>query len=286
MLVIDGHGSHLSAKFEEYAKGNGIITICLPAHSSHLTQPLDVGCFSVLKKRYGAEIDLFIKARITHITKPEFFLAFKSAFRKTFTQENVLSGFRGAGLIPFDPQTVLSKLDVKLRTPTPPETADGLPSPWVAKTPTTTREALSQSTLIQDRVKRHQGSSPTPILSAVEQLAKALVANSHTLTLIQAKCTMLEEANKALSKRRRAKRTRLQAGGALNGSQAREIMSEKGIVEEEGRDEEEDGGSRKRPRTGGRHCGICRKAGHNSRTCPEGGQTDSSSDAGSWNSSD
>jgi hypothetical protein len=92
---------------------------------------------------------------------------------------------------------------------------------------------------------------------------------------------MLEDANEALSKRRRAKRTRLQDGGAISGSQAREIMAEKGVIEEEGRDEGEESGSPKRRRTGGRHCGICRKAGHNSRTCPEGSQIDSSSDAGS-----
>jgi hypothetical protein len=39
MLVLDGHESHVSAEFEEYCKENNIITICLPPHSSHLTQP-------------------------------------------------------------------------------------------------------------------------------------------------------------------------------------------------------------------------------------------------------
>jgi hypothetical protein len=60
----------------------------------------------------------------------------------------------------------------------------------------------------------------------------------------------LQEANKALSKRRRAKRTRLKDGGAINGGQAREIMAEKGVVEEEGRVEEENEGLSKRRRTG------------------------------------
>ncbi len=52
--------------------------------------------------------------------------------------------------------------------------------------------------------------------------------------------------NKALSKRRRAKRTRLQDGGTINGRQTREIMVEKGVMEEEGRVEEENKGSLKR----------------------------------------
>jgi len=52
---------------------------------------------------YGAEIKHFIKARITYITKPKFFLTFRAAFYRTFSKENVLGGFRGSGLIPYDP---------------------------------------------------------------------------------------------------------------------------------------------------------------------------------------
>jgi hypothetical protein len=279
MLVLDGHESHVNAEFEDYCKENKIVALCLPAHSSHLTQPLDIGCYSVLKKMYGAEIERFIKARITHITKPEFFLAFKAAFHRTFTQENVLGGFRGSGLIPYDPQTVLSKLDVKLRTPTPPETPDGPPTPWVFKTPQTTNEALSQSTLIKTRITRHHSSSPTPILAAVDQLSKGMQVVSHRVVILEAEVRTLQQANEALSKRRRAKRTRLQDGGTIDGSQARQIMAEKGVVEEEERVEGEIRVSLKRPRTGSRLCGVCRKTGHNARTCPEVGEIDSSCDS-------
>jgi hypothetical protein len=60
-----------------------------------------------------------MKAYITYITKVEFFIAFKEAYLQSITVTNGQAGFRGAGLIPFDPQAVISKLDVKLRTPTP-----------------------------------------------------------------------------------------------------------------------------------------------------------------------
>jgi len=50
---------------------------------------------------YGVKIKYFIKAWIIYITKPKFFLIFKAAFYRTFTKENVLGGFRGAGLIPY-----------------------------------------------------------------------------------------------------------------------------------------------------------------------------------------
>lgn len=54
-----------------------------------------------------------------HITKSRFLLAFKVAHFTTVTKDNVKGGFRGAGLVIFNPEVVISKLDVKLRTPTP-----------------------------------------------------------------------------------------------------------------------------------------------------------------------
>jgi hypothetical protein len=36
LLVLDGHESHHSAEFEVYYKEHNIITLCIPAHSSHI----------------------------------------------------------------------------------------------------------------------------------------------------------------------------------------------------------------------------------------------------------
>jgi hypothetical protein len=61
-----------------------------------------------------------MRNRINHITKVEFLPCFKAAFNAAFTPSNIQGGFRGAGLVPFDPQQVIIGLDVKLRTPSPP----------------------------------------------------------------------------------------------------------------------------------------------------------------------
>jgi hypothetical protein len=57
LLILDGHESHHSLKFQELCKENNIYTLCMPPHSSHLLQPLDVGCFSPLKRAYSREIE-------------------------------------------------------------------------------------------------------------------------------------------------------------------------------------------------------------------------------------
>lgn len=98
--MLDGHESHVNAEFNEYYNKNDIIPLYLPPHSSHLAQPLDVGIFSPLKRAYGDQISRLIRLRITHITKDEFFPAFKAAFNAVFTEQNVKGGFRGSGLVP------------------------------------------------------------------------------------------------------------------------------------------------------------------------------------------
>jgi hypothetical protein len=56
---------------------------------------------------------------INHVSKFEFLYAFREAFFTSMTEKNIQGGFIGAGLVPYDPERVLSKLDVKLHTLTP-----------------------------------------------------------------------------------------------------------------------------------------------------------------------
>jgi hypothetical protein len=137
----------------------------MPPHSSHLLQPLDVSCFSPLKRAYSREIESLIRNHINHITKLKFLPAVKAAYDRSFTPANIRSAFQGAGLVPYQPDAVLSKLDVQLRTPTPPALTDVL---WEARTPGNVRELEAQSTLIRERVRKHKSLSPASIIEAID----------------------------------------------------------------------------------------------------------------------
>ncbi|EMD65255.1 hypothetical protein COCSADRAFT_88332, partial [Bipolaris sorokiniana ND90Pr] len=67
-----------------------------------------------------------IRYYINYITKLKFLPAFKVAFDRSFTPSNIYSAFRGAGLIPLQLYAVLSRLNIKLRTPTPPAALEAL----------------------------------------------------------------------------------------------------------------------------------------------------------------
>ena len=101
LLILDGHESHHSVAFEEYCQNNDIITLCMPAHSSHRLQPLDVSCFSVLKRAYSLYIENLMRRHQTHIAKEDFLAGFLEAFQAAITSDNIRSGFAKAGLIPF-----------------------------------------------------------------------------------------------------------------------------------------------------------------------------------------
>ena len=55
LLLMDGHSSHYQPAVIKRAAEEGIIMFTLPPHTSHLTQPLDKGCFGPLKMHWRNE---------------------------------------------------------------------------------------------------------------------------------------------------------------------------------------------------------------------------------------
>ena len=129
LLILDGHGSHSTPEFDLFCKEHSIITLCMPPHSSHLLQPLDVSCFAVLKRSYGRQIEELMRLGVSHIDKTDFLTAYTTTRQETFTYANIRNGFQATGLLPYNPDYVLSKLNTQLRTPTPPPAPSNEPSP-------------------------------------------------------------------------------------------------------------------------------------------------------------
>ena len=120
LLILDGYGSHLTPKYDEICERNKVIPICMPLHSSHLLQPLDIGCFAVLKRSYSRMVEIKMRNGINHIDKLEFLEAYLEARIEAFKSETIKNSFGAAGLVPFMPDRVILKLNIRLRTLTPP----------------------------------------------------------------------------------------------------------------------------------------------------------------------
>ena len=107
------------------------------------------------------------------------------------------------------------------------------------------------------------------MLAAVDQLTKGTMAVMHQVALLRSENAALRKANEALSKRRRAKRTRVQLGGSLTIQSAQEAVGQGDVGAEEVQEMQPEGGDARGGRTKVRCCSVCGKPGHNARTCQE-----------------
>ncbi|KAL1952619.1 hypothetical protein VTO42DRAFT_4601 [Malbranchea cinnamomea] len=135
LMILDWRRSHASAEFDQFCPENHIIALYMPPHSSHLLRPLDVGGFSPLKAVYGRQVENQMRLGINHIDKEEFLALYPAVHLQALNENNIKSGFRAAGLIPYDPDQVLSRLNTTMRTPTPPGTSHSSQASSVTATP-------------------------------------------------------------------------------------------------------------------------------------------------------
>jgi len=70
-------------------------------------QPLDVAIFGPLKKHLTTALSHLNEAQLLRITKAEWMEGYIAARERAFSELNVFSAWRGAGLVPFQPQTVI-----------------------------------------------------------------------------------------------------------------------------------------------------------------------------------
>lgn len=104
LLLLDGHGSHKGLEGLSFAKENGIIIFCFPAHCSHHVQPLDVGFFKPLHTYYDREIELWLRQNPGKVmTQFKIANLFNKAYLKSAVPSNAINSFKKTGIHPFNP---------------------------------------------------------------------------------------------------------------------------------------------------------------------------------------
>ena len=115
------------------------------------------------------------------------------------------------------------------------------------------------------------------MLTAVDRLAKGTMVVMHEVALLRAEVSALRKANKGLSKRRRAKKTRIQLGGSLTVQNTRDLLDGKAVGEQLAQEERQNRSSAGGSRTKIQYYGVYGKPGHNARTCKEAAESSDSS---------
>ena len=83
---------------------------CLPPHSTHLLQPLDVGLFSPLQTHYHKAVEDYFLTTNAGINRSLFFPLYNKARTLTYTTHNITEAFKKCGIVPFNPRVVLGQL--------------------------------------------------------------------------------------------------------------------------------------------------------------------------------
>lgn len=97
ILIVDGHASHLNYSMLSWALEQNIHVICLPSKSTHILQPLDVGCFGLLQRRYEHNLGLWIIANPLGLVNKVVFLEILYKTREeVYTKETIQSAWRAA----------------------------------------------------------------------------------------------------------------------------------------------------------------------------------------------
>lgn len=103
LLLLDGHSSHYSPDLINAAAEELVLLFVLPPHTTHLTQPLDKGCFSPLKKCWKNVCHKFYcrnPGRV--VSRFDFSTLFADAWKEAMSQKNILAGFKTTGICPFN----------------------------------------------------------------------------------------------------------------------------------------------------------------------------------------
>jgi hypothetical protein len=242
----------------------------MPAHTSHILQPLDVSCFGPLKKVYGSQIEIKMRLGINHITKEEFLPAFLTAHRQVMTTETITSGFKATGLVPFDPQRVLDKLGPIIEATPSPRSSQ---TSWNPQTPKTLPQIKRQGQLVLTENRKRRRSSASSADKLFQQLLKGFENVVHEKAILIAENATLRAENQHQKKKKARKTGSIQKGGSIAVDDAQEAIQQYRTREQsDDNDKDEEPAStswllRKATKTSLPRCSGCSKVGHSVKFC-------------------
>ncbi|CAF4491542.1 unnamed protein product, partial [Didymodactylos carnosus] len=105
-----GHKSHQSVRTIELAIENDVLLLCIPPHSTHVLQPLDVIFFKPIKQKYREILSEYYRtSRYKNVTKDIFPTLLKKLFNSSAVRKvNIIKGFMNTGIYPLDRTSINS----------------------------------------------------------------------------------------------------------------------------------------------------------------------------------
>ena len=221
-------GLHTTKQFMDYCDQHKILVPCLPPHSSHLLQPLDVIVFQPFKYYHAEAVEATTRMGCGDFGKVEFHDKIDSIHQQTSKPSTIQSAFRATGLIPFNPSIVISKLKevVPLITYAPAEH----PGPSSSGIPLNIPSLRVQG----EELLRHAKNMPREFQLHIKEVLQGGLVLAQSAALAKEHMENTQAAEQARSARRSIQnRRQVQKGGVLYASEARQMVKKREDLEVE-----------------------------------------------------
>ena len=230
LLLLDGHGSHLTSQFIAYCLNSAIDIVVLPPHSSHILQPLDVAVFGPLKRALADETDSLSRLDPGRISRVEWTSSYIRARERALTTSNILSGFRATGISPLSPITILSTLEMPEAPRTPGPLIDGqstatclLDRSLLASSPPDGTE-LRQANSVLNSIVQESSTLESPVKRYIARATAALEKSNSELALLRRENSEQKELLETRKKRTKGKRVALQGKFVFNTEEILQVV--------------------------------------------------------------
>lgn len=215
LLLCDGYNSHLEYDFIEYCWDEGIIPYAFLPHTTHLAQPLDVKVFQPLKHYHSEAIDAAVRTGDTDFSKVEFLSAFAGFHRQAFKQSTIHSAFRETGIVPWNPEKVLSKIP----RPSSPKATQEEDSFNFQETPKKPKDLIRYGRFISNLIEISD--LPGNVHRSVNKFVKGALARNSSAALAEQFLEGTQLAEESRERRKKVARKQIQKGGVISINEAR-----------------------------------------------------------------
>ena len=167
ILLVDGHGSHLTIEGLQFAVEHNIDVLAYPPHCTHALQGLDVSIFGPLKTAYSAAVTEFEATHNEAVGRDNFTQVLKVAWDKIMTPQNLQNAFRKAGSYPVN-RAVISSQQLA------PAKANSLNPGFLVSTPSPVRTMVAA--MLSETLAHTSLSVPSPSVSNLVTPCRRTVA--------------------------------------------------------------------------------------------------------------
>ena len=194
----------------------------MPLHLLHLLQSLNVSSFSSLKCMYEHQMKICMQLGHNHINKFDFLKTFKPVCAAVLSSSNICSGFAATELVSYDPERVLSRLQLKLRTLTSSASETAIAVCQTSKTPYTVAQLAQEYTTIKGLLKRRSKSPSSLTEQTLKQMIKECQMTMHNAALLISEIKDLQAMSAHQKRKQEAPRSYIASEGVLTAEKGQE----------------------------------------------------------------